>query len=33
VNDLGIIYVQLGRSHAAESLLTRYPGTKPDPER
>jgi len=33
VNELGIIYVQLGRSHAAESLQTRYPGTKPDPER
>jgi len=33
VNELGVIYVQLGRSHAAESLQTRYPGTKPDPER
>lgn len=33
VSDLGIIYVQLGRSNAAESLLTRYPGEKPDPER
>ncbi len=33
VSDLAITYVQLGRSTAAESLLARYPGKKPDPER
>jgi tetratricopeptide (TPR) repeat protein len=33
VNDLAIIYTQLGQRAAAESLLVRYRETRPDPAR